>query len=392
MMFLSVVGCLAVFVAGIQLTQAAATRCSQLVINGSPGQCVDKKLGCPYGTIEFPVFSNYIGCVTLTTSCCITDTSITTSQSTTTSTTTTTPTTPSRGQQPSNCGLGSMDYFDKIFNGVRTGPCDWPYVVSLRTLYSSETDLRLDTTGHVCQGVLIGKNWVLTSAYCALFASGTAADAPSHVLVVASDYDVNILDIDPLTGLPQEQLIKVDQVFLHPNYSYTSQSQFSGFDDFVEPNSNSIALIKLRTTISGKCSNSICLPTVEEAANTCRGHEECVITGWGLTSIEPNQAPESILTRAPVRLMSNDACDLVTQRMNLPKPKGTTCVYPREFFTDGCSGDEGGAVMCYDGIRWVVRGLLPFNFCLNDQVNLFATDVNTYLTWIGATVAANGGY
>lgn len=54
-----------------------------------------------------------------------------------------------------------------------------------------------------------------------------------------------------------------------------------------------------------------------------------------------------------------------------------------------CQGDEGGPVLCYDGTRFAVQGIIPFNlFGINNQgYNPYVTDVAQYEAWIRNTIA-----
>ncbi|KAK0048065.1 plasma kallikrein [Biomphalaria pfeifferi] len=368
----------------ICLVESALTggkRCSSL----ATGVCVSRSQECPANYIEQAAYSNYIGCYTLDKICC------TLKVSTDSTTTTTTPTTPSPTSQP-QCGTSSSIVFDRILGGVPTAPCDWPFVVSIRSLLRDQTNIDLSTTGPACQGVLVDKRWVLTSAFCALAAGGSIEDTSyvDRMLVVAAEYNVSQVDIDPSTGQPQEQVIRVERIILHPDYRFRSQSEFYPFNDSVALNSNNVALIKLAEPINGKCSGVICLPTQSEANNSCQGYDDCVITGWGFSTELFEGTPMELLG-ARVKLSSRDACDFLAERLGLTtvRPVGSLCQSPVFQNTDSCLGDEGGAVMCFNGRSWTVRALLPFNLCTNNKYNLFVTDVHPYITWIQNTISSN---
>ncbi|KAH9490340.1 hypothetical protein Btru_041541 [Bulinus truncatus] len=354
-----------------------SNRCSSLPTGG---QCVLRSMGCPSGYTEKPAYSNYIGCITMDKICCVPTIRIV-------SDTTPPPPTKTTTSLP-KCGVSSGVFFDRILGGVPAAPCDWPFVVSIRALYRDESTLDLSTTGHACQGVLVADRWVLTSAFCAVGASGELD--PNRILVVAGEYNVSQVDIDPSTGRPQEQQLRVSSIILHPDYAYRSQGEFYPFNDSVKLNSNNVALIKLSEPINGRCSGVICLPTQSEASNTCHGYDECVITGWGFSTETFEGSPMELLS-ARVRLSSQDACSFLTERLGLTqvRPVGTICQSPLLQNSDSCLGDEGGAVMCYNGNSWVVRGLLPFNLCAANKYNIYVTDVHPYVNWIQTTISTN---
>ncbi|XP_059156702.1 trypsin-4-like [Physella acuta] len=358
----------------------SSTPCSLRLRSGG---CVDKRTSCPYGTVEVPEFSNYVGCFRVDQKCC--------GIAPVTPTPTPTPKDP-RTTLPPKCGRGSSNS-DRILDGSVTGVCDWPFVVSIRARLRAASQLNYAGTSHSCQGVLIDKQWVLTSPFCVYGAGSSAAEARDRILVVAGEYNVSRLDINPTTGQQQEQIINVDSVYIHPNYAYANQAEAIPFDDSVKLNSNGVALIKLSQPITGSCSGVICLPTPEEAANSCAGYDECVITGWGFSTESFDENLSGELLYGKVRLSSEEACNFLTDRLGLKdaRPTGSICQSPANILTDSCLGDEGGAVMCSNGNNWVVRGILPFNMCSNGRYNLYVTEVAPYLTWIQNTMDANGG-
>uniref|UniRef100_A0A0B7A9Y2 Peptidase S1 domain-containing protein n=1 Tax=Arion vulgaris TaxID=1028688 RepID=A0A0B7A9Y2_9EUPU len=342
------------------------------------GVCVETSTACPSGTFSYVHFSNYIGCFGVNQKCCANN--------------------PQGAVKypdgivvtpPPTCGVGSMDPSSRILDGTLTGPCDWPFSVSLRSRLVPTNDLTYQGTTHVCAGTLISPTWVLTNSACVLSAGISAADAPGNAIVVAADYNITGIDIDPLTGRQQEQVINIKSAHLHPDYRFTTQFDLVPFEDTQAINSNAVALIKLAEPITGRCSGIACLPTEAEAANNCAAYDECVITGWGFVSESFETGVKDELMLGRVRLISAAACDFLTARLNLnsSRPIGTICQSPRETNTDSCLGDEGGAVLCSNGFNWVVRAILPFNMCLNGRYNLYVTSASNYLNWIQTTMA-----
>ena len=52
-------------------------------------------------------------------------------------------------------------------------------------------------------------------------------------------------------------------------------------------------------------------------------------------------------------------------------------------------GDQGGPVLCYDGGRWSVQGIIPFNLCTDGEVSPYVVDVPYSDTWIYDTIRNN---
>ncbi|RUS90244.1 hypothetical protein EGW08_002025, partial [Elysia chlorotica] len=153
---------------------------------------------------------------------------------------------------------------------------------------------------------------------------------------------------------------------------------------------NAVALLKLRSPVTGGCAGVACLPTPEETAKACASYDNCVISGWGFATeiITEDQLVQTLLL-GQNRLSSRVACDFLSRRLGFQsgRPAGTTCQGPQTTVTDGCLGDEGGAILCNsNGRNWVVRAILPFNICVSGQYNMFVTDVAPYMTWIYNTM------
>lgn len=360
-------------------TFSQTTRCDTHLKYG--GTCTDLRQVCPDGTLEYPPFSNYIGCNRVDQKCCAGN-----SQGQVRNQTGIDP----YPQPAKNCGIGSLLPSSRILEGSLTGPCDWPFVVSIRALLSGFTELSYATTSHACQGVLISPEWVLTSPVCVISAGYTADEALTNILIVAGEYNVTGIDIDPETREQQEQLIRASRIYIHPEYKYRSQSEIVPFNDTKGINSNAVALIKLAEAIKGRCSGFACLPTRTEAANKCAAHNNCVFTGWGFSTESFQGGLKDELLMGLVRLTSNVACDFLTQKFGLTssRPIGTICQSPAGRNVDSCLGDEGGAIMCAENDVWTVYGIIPFNMCLDGRFNLYSTDVRQYLGWIETTMAS----
>lgn len=357
---------------------AQTTLCSGNLRYG--GTCLSLKTPCPAGTFEYIPYSNYVGCVRVDQKCCANN-----------------PQGPVKNPDgiivtpPLSCGIGSLELSSRILDGTIAGPCDWPFAVSIRAKINLEGGLTYEETSHACQGVLVDPSWVLTSPACVISAGNTVEEAPSRALVVAGEYNVSGIDLDPVTRTQQEQVIRIERVFFHPLYQFKSQIDIFPYDNTRAINSHGVALIKLAEPIIGRCSGVACLPNAAEASNNCAAYDECVITGWGFTNDQFSDLKDEMML-GQVKISSGVACDFLTQRLNLldSRPEGTICQNPKNRNTDSCLGDEGGAVLCSNGYNWVVRGILPFNLCRNGRYNLFVTDVASHLDWIQSTMASSG--
>ncbi|BFZ19579.1 hypothetical protein BsWGS_22618 [Bradybaena similaris] len=372
------------FWAAVVCAQAQTTPKGPLCTNNLRygGTCMDHRATCPAGTFEYNPYSNYLGCVDTSKKCCANNPQGTVKN-------------PNGiiATPPLDCGIGSLQGeqpTSRILDGVITGACDWPFVVSFRAKTNNVGGLTYAETSHACSGVLISREYALTSPACLISAGNTVEEIPSRVAVVAGEYNVSGIDIYPETGGQQEQMIRISDIYIHPDYPYRSQEELFPFSDIAAANSNGVALVKLAEPVIGRCAGIACLPSAAEAANDCAAYDECVITGWGFTTENFDEGPQDELMLGGVRLTSGVACDFLTQRLNLTRnrPQGTICQNPRNRNTDSCLGDEGGPVLCSNGYNWVVRGIIPFNLCRAGNYALFVTNVAPYLDWIQSTMAS----
>ncbi|PVD20360.1 hypothetical protein C0Q70_18514 [Pomacea canaliculata] len=165
---------------------------------------------------------------------------------------------------------------------------------------------------------------------------------------------------------------------------------------------NAVALLRLRDPVTfNTCANKACLPGASTYnARNCDTFSYCVILGWGyvddqfLSTFVPVISITihlpTTLKYGQVRLYKDDICNFLSNVMApaYPRPVGTTCDIPVGV-TDTRLGDEGGPVLCYDGTRFAVQGIIPFNlFGINNQgYNPYVTDVAQYEAWIRNTIA-----
>merc|ERR1712002_242041 len=144
----------------------------------------------------------------------------------------------------------------RIINGVDAGHGEFPWQISLR----------FGRYGHICGGTLIGNQYVLCAAHC----FGQTKNPNSYTVRVGEWYLKR--------GDGTEKDHAVAEVHVHE--SYNRPKQFN----------NDIALMKLAQPVdfSGPYAGPACMPA---AGKDYRGHQNCMLSGWGLVKRWPRPLP-----------------------------------------------------------------------------------------------------
>ncbi|XP_055334773.1 enteropeptidase-like isoform X2 [Paramacrobiotus metropolitanus] len=213
-------------------------------------------------------------------------------------------------------------------------------------------------TGNVrCGGALIGERYVLTTAACANFTTGTFADYKIRfgATDIRKAQETNAVDYD------------IANVYMHPDYDTDTLD-------------NNIAIMELQTpvTCNGKYICTICLPSpfIMYFSNFSMGdnHEQwirddvrqCVATGWGRRT---STGPQAYIKEMPyIPIYNNDTmCETNIRNMKgVPTtytlPNNSFCAAPqpttRGKMFSTCQGDAGGPLACWYGGRFYLTGLL----------------------------------
>ncbi|XP_009992390.1 PREDICTED: transmembrane protease serine 12 [Chaetura pelagica] len=189
----------------------------------------------------------------------------------------------------------------------------WPWTVSLQIRQFAARFT------HVCGGVLINENSVLTAAHCI-----KGRRKPYFWKVVLG---VQNLRKPGKYGTTRS----IRSVIVHPNFNRQT------FD-------NDIALLELSSAVQYSSNiQPICLGPPDLPPNT-HNHTECFISGWGRTS-EKGKTTE-VLQEAQVEIIPSSVCNhsdayggLITKNM--------ICAGSKTGGVDACQGDSGGPLACY---------------------------------------------
>ncbi|XP_061119492.1 granzyme K-like [Conger conger] len=201
-----------------------------------------------------------------------------------------------------------------IVGGKEVKPHSCPWMVSLQVRGQ-----------HVCGGVLVKDQWVLTAAHCeSAFGGCTAAEAVLGAHSLKKDTDV--------------QRLRVQACISHGTFK----------PETVE---HDIMLLKLKTKVKMK-SKKIKVKDLPKSGKDVPAGTSCHVTGWGLTN---GKHPSDTLRGADVKIEGRDLCSCYYKS----KPVITTemlCAGNKKTNEDACSGDSGGPLLCQKVLVGVVSG------------------------------------
>ncbi|XP_076867494.1 elastase-1-like [Brachyhypopomus gauderio] len=234
---------------------------------------------------------------------------------------------------------------NRIVGGNQANSQSWPWQASLRVQVGT-------CYNHVCGGVLIRKQWVLTSAQC--------VDGLAVSLVVLGDYDLSVPEN------PREQYYGVGAIFLHPSWN---RSLAYG---------NDIALIRLSSEVV--LNSNVQLATLPTAGQILPGGITCYATGWGVT--QTGGFYSARLKEAYLPVVDYATCSSSTYWGTTVK---TNMICAGGGSNAACTGDAGGPLNCVSGSIYVVHGLTSFVSsagCNTLNKPTVFTRVSNYQTWI----------
>nr|XP_043887514.1 coagulation factor IX-like [Solea senegalensis] len=205
-----------------------------------------------------------------------------------------------------------------------------------------------------CGGTLVTDRWVISAAHC--FEESTD-------YVTIGDYDKRRPDED-------EQVIKIQKVFVHPHFhSFTFDSD--------------IALVLLAQPVRrGPTAVPACLPDNHLSKYLLREGTWGVASGWGLTRYLGRSS--RFLRKVTLPVVSYKACTASTDQVITDN---MFCAGYLDKSMDACSGDSGGPfVVNYRG-TWFLTGIISWGErCAAQGKYGVYTRLGNYLSWIRDTM------
>ncbi|XP_057565316.1 granzyme M [Hippopotamus amphibius kiboko] len=237
---------------------------------------------------------------------------------------------------PGALWAGGSAFETHIIGGREAAPSSRPYMVSLQKSGS-----------HLCGGVLVHRNWVLTAAHC--------VTRPTQLLRLV--LGLHVLGDPGLT-------CRVREVVLHPGYKPAPYLE------------NDLALLKLDGKVKpSKTIRPLALPRGRQAVAT---GARCSVAGWGLTRQGGRLA--RALQELDVRVLDAKMCNNSRFWDGGISPD-MICLEADSKNQAPCEGDSGGPVVCSRG---QVAGILSFSseVCTDIFKPPVAVAVAPYKAWI----------
>ncbi|KAF5903108.1 granzyme B-like, partial [Clarias magur] len=218
---------------------------------------------------------------------------------------------------------GGME--SRIIGGNEAKPHSRPYMVSVQI-----------NKKHVCGGMLIKNNYVLTAAHCV---KNTEYNGKHKLEVLLGAHNISQKET-------QQQRIQVQKYIKHPCYKENGRL-------------NDIMLLKLKSKAKeSKAVKPIGLPKQNENISD---QEKCSIAGWGRT--HQNSAVSSVLREVTLKIQNNNECERLWQQYFDTDNMICTATDGRKAF---CQGDSGGPLICGKKLQGLAAYTHPEN-CLNHE-------------------------
>ncbi|NXJ83195.1 TMPSC protease, partial [Trogon melanurus] len=227
----------------------------------------------------------------------------------------------------------------------------WPWIVSL------QTRLARARYAHICGGVLVKENSVLTAAHCV-----TGREDPRTWRALLGT--TNLRKPGRHTAIRRIRNITVHAEFKRETFE------------------NDIAFFELGSAVRyGNYIQPICLPPARLRLHL-ENETECFISGWGRTAEKGKYS--SVLKEAQVEIIPLNVCNRSEAYGSLVN-SNMICAGSRSGGTDSCQGDSGGPLACYHRRtdKYYLVGISSFGIgCGRPKFPGIYTRVSCYIDWV----------
>lgn len=246
------------------------------------------------------------------------------------------------------------DNFFPFFTGVRrpevkiTGGTDALISEFPWQVYITADDI-------TCGGSIISNEWIVTAAHCVLDESGNT--------IAAADVLVKAGATNPYNDT-EGRVYRVSQVIPHENYND-------------ETLANDLAVIRLSNPIDIPQAGPVQILTDEDISfGAIDPGVMTWVTGWGLTSLNPNVFPTR-LQKVQLPIITREQAATVWRSI----PETVIMAGYRNGNKDACSGDSGGPMTVQVPGGYKLAGLVSWG---SNQCNTYGayTNLSLFQTWI----------
>lgn len=253
-----------------------------------------------------------------------------------------------------NSDEGAGDHFIPFFTGTRseevkiTGGTDALISEFPWQVYITSGDI-------TCGGAIISNVWIVTAAHCVKNEDGTNIPVSEIFVKAGANNPYNE---------SEGEVYQAAQAIAHESYD----------DETLE---NDIAVIRLRTPIDVPVARPIRLVTQEDISFGATDPGVMTwVTGWGLTSLNPNVFPTR-LQKVQLPIITNSQALTVWRSI----PSTVVMAGYRNGNKDACSGDSGGPMVVPVLGEYRLAGIVSWG---SSQCNTYGayTRVSLFESWI----------
>ncbi len=255
-----------------------------------------------------------------------------------------------------------------IHSGIEPGDYSWPFYTGidkprLRIVGGTSVSIRdypwqvfISTGDYLCGGTIIADKWVITAAHCLY-------DEDNNRI---PDEDISFLagTNRPFREDPDGVQYDISYAVIHEDYNP---------DDF----GNDLALLRTKEVIEHEFVRPINLITEEEVEQGISDPgAEAIITGWGLTSLDPLRFPDN-LQRLKLPIVTDELAQVVWG----PLPENVLMAGYINGSGDACSGDSGGPLIVQSGNEYKLAGITSWGSSDCNSIGGYVR-LSNFLGWL----------